>query len=247
MSYIFLLEQGEESSAECFSDIPAYALSNGTSTPANAFSPANGTDACPASQSGTTCRPSTGNLGAGASMSSAGASPAKTSAQLEKARESTGSGLECGTTWPESLAKYDPATSSWRTRQCLQIEDSTKSSVTWPRWGMMRNGECWERATPPLRTRESVSGCLLPTPLANDSTGGLGNYMSLRKWWFNLGLGKAPSTRQPAFWEWMMGWPIGWTACDAAATDKFRQWQHSHSSSFPLVLANTVHQPTPAE
>lgn len=95
-----------------------------------------------------------------------------------------------------------------------------------------------EQAAAPHK-RERI-WCLLPTPLANDSTGGLGNYMSLRKWWFNLGLGKAPSTRRPAFWEWMMGWPIGWTACDAAATDKFRQWQHSHSSSFPLVLANAA-------
>jgi hypothetical protein len=235
MSYTYLLEQGEESSAECFSDIPACALSNGTSTPANASLPANGTDACRASQYGMTCKPSTGSLGAGASMSSAGDSPAKTSAQPERVLESTAQGLECGTTWPESLARYDPATSSWKTRQCLQIGDCTKSSVTWPRWGMMRNGECWVRATPRLRTRESVSGSLLPTPLANDSTGGLGNYMSLRKWWFQLGLGKAPSTRRPAFWEWMMGWPIGWTACDAAATDKFRQWRHSHSKCFPLA------------
>jgi len=242
MSYTFLLEPGEESSAECFSDIPACALSNGTSTLANASSPANGTDACHASQSGTTCKPSTATIGAGESMSSAVASPVRILAQPERAQESTGNALACGTTWPESLAKYDPATSSWRTRQCLQIEGCTKSLVTWPRWGMMRSGECWVRATPPLRTRESVSGCLLPTPLANDSTGGMGNYMSLRKWWFNLGLGKAPSTRRPAFWEWMMGWPIGWTACDAAAMDKFRQWRHSHSSSFPLVLANVQAQ-----
>lgn len=29
--------------------------------------------------------------------------------------------------------------------------------------------------------------------------------------------------------EWMMGWPIGWTACEPLATDRFQQWFDSHS------------------
>ena len=44
-----------------------------------------------------------------------------------------------------------------------------------------------------------------------------------------------PETRQmthaqlnPAWVEWLMGWPIGWTACGPLAMDKFQQWQHSH-------------------
>lgn len=28
----------------------------------------------------------------------------------------------------------------------------------------------------------------------------------------------------PDFAEWLMGWPIGWTACQPLGTDKFRQW-----------------------
>jgi hypothetical protein len=32
----------------------------------------------------------------------------------------------------------------------------------------------------------------------------------------------------PAWVEWLMGWPIGWTALDALGTDKFQQWLHSH-------------------
>ena len=163
MSYTYLLEQGEESSAECFSDIPASVLSNGTSTPAKSCSQGSATDACHASPSGTTCKPSTGSLGAGASMSSAGASRAKTSAQPERAQESTESGRECGTTWPESLAKYDLATSSWRTPQCSLLGDSDEFSETWPRWGMMRNGVCWGRTTPGHRTKGTESG-FWPTP-----------------------------------------------------------------------------------
>jgi hypothetical protein len=32
----------------------------------------------------------------------------------------------------------------------------------------------------------------------------------------------------PAWVEWLMGWPIGWTDLGALGTDKFRQWLHSH-------------------
>lgn len=34
-----------------------------------------------------------------------------------------------------------------------------------------------------------------------------------------------------AFREWMMGWPIGWTASKPLATDRFRRWLHSHGGS----------------
>lgn len=260
MSYTFLLGPGEVSSAECFSDIPACALSNGIRTPANASSPANGTDACHASLSGTTCRPSTGNLGAGASMSCAGASRVRTSAQPERAQASTGSALECGTTWPESLAKYDRDTSLWRTRQCLLFEDSGECLETWPQWGMMLRGECWGLPTSAHRTSETVFG-LWPTCVKMD--GGMkptrsraeairrgeqpghgGGCRNLRDYaaagWTPKGIsGEMTLARlNPEWCEWLMGWPTKWTELNAAATDKFRQWQHSHSSSFPLVLAN---------
>jgi hypothetical protein len=32
----------------------------------------------------------------------------------------------------------------------------------------------------------------------------------------------------PSWVEWLMGWPIGWTDLNAAATDKFQRWLHSH-------------------
>lgn len=32
----------------------------------------------------------------------------------------------------------------------------------------------------------------------------------------------------PEFWEWMMGWPIGSTALQPLAMDKFRQWRLLH-------------------
>ena len=32
----------------------------------------------------------------------------------------------------------------------------------------------------------------------------------------------------PEFWEWTMGWPIGWTGLKPLAMDKFREWQQQH-------------------
>lgn len=30
--------------------------------------------------------------------------------------------------------------------------------------------------------------------------------------------------------EWMMGWPLGWSACEPLETDRFRQWLRSHGA-----------------
>jgi hypothetical protein len=38
---------------------------------------------------------------------------------------------------------------------------------------------------------------------------------------------KGPSLN-PSWVEWLMGWPIGWTACEPLATDRFPQWLRSH-------------------
>lgn len=35
-------------------------------------------------------------------------------------------------------------------------------------------------------------------------------------------------TLSPMWVEWLMGWPIGWTDCDALEMDRFRRWFDSH-------------------
>ena len=72
---------------------------------------------------------------------------AKTSAQQEKAQELTESAAGCGEKWHASFAKYDPDTSLWKTPQCSLLGDSEEFLETWPQWGLMRNGECWEQRT----------------------------------------------------------------------------------------------------
>lgn len=93
---------------------------------------------------------------------------AKTSALPETARGLTENAVGCGTTWPASLAKFDPDTSSWKTAQRSLLGGLEEFSQTWPRWGLMRNGECWERQTLVHRTSESASG-LWQTPVADNA------------------------------------------------------------------------------
>ena len=33
----------------------------------------------------------------------------------------------------------------------------------------------------------------------------------------------------PTWTEWLMGWPLEWTALKPLATDKYRQWRQLHS------------------
>ena len=96
------------------------------------------------------------------------ASRAKTYQSLETAQELTESAAECGGTWPGSLAKYDPSTSSWKTAQHSLLGGLDEFSETWPRWGLMHAGECWELPASALRTSGSGSG-LWQTPVADDA------------------------------------------------------------------------------
>jgi len=47
-----------------------------------------------------------------------------------------------------SFVKYDLDTSSWKTHQYSLLEGLESFSETWPKWGLMQNGECWEFQTP---------------------------------------------------------------------------------------------------
>ena len=158
MSYIFLQEQGEASSADSFSDIQQYVLSRLNLTAAKSCSKDSETECCPNSQSGTTCGHSTADHGAGLSMSCVAASPAKTSAAQAKAQDLQEREADCGANLPASLAKYDPATHSWKTAQCSLLAGLDEFSETFPKWGMMRRGACWELPTLEHRTCANASG-----------------------------------------------------------------------------------------
>src|ERR1700722_19348685 len=73
----------------------------------------------------------------------------------------------CGNKCSESFVKLYPLTSSWKTHQCSLDGDLEPFSQTWPRWGMMRDGECWERTTSAVSIDESACS-LWATPTQRD-------------------------------------------------------------------------------
>lgn len=76
--------------------------------------------------------------------------------------------LVSGASSPDSLAKFDPVSCSWKTSQRSLDGTGYKSFVTLPKWGMTRDGELYQRPTPEPRIFESVFGWW-PTPTASDT------------------------------------------------------------------------------
>lgn len=158
MSYIYLQEQEGESSAECFSGMPAYVLSRLNLTAEKSCCRGSGTESCRASRYGTMCGLSTAGRGGARSTSSAADSPARTSAAPAGARESAESAAGCGQSLQESSARYDPDTRLWKTRQCSLFGDLDECLETFPRSGMTRNGVLWELTTSEPPTGASACG-----------------------------------------------------------------------------------------
>lgn len=235
MSYTYLLEQGEVSSAECFSDIPVSVLLKLNLTPEPFCFNGNETESCPSSQFGTTSAPLTEPRGEARLTSCVEGSRAKTSVQPERAKESTENGLDCGPRWPGSFARYNPSTHSWRTAQCSLFGGLTEFSETWPRWGMMQDGECLELVTPVRFTNAKEYG-YWPTPMKNVAGKSPKTLAMVEDGKCQMTLDRALAIRgdgvglpNPEWVEWLMGWPMGWTDMRHLETAKFRQWLRSHS------------------
>lgn len=105
------------------------------------------TDFSRLSRFGMTFKPLTESLGKELLTLYLAAFPAKTLAAQGEAQELTESGQECGEKWHASFAKYDPDSRLWKTHQCSLLGDLDEFSETWPQWGLMRDGECWEQQT----------------------------------------------------------------------------------------------------
>lgn len=239
------------------------------------------------SRSGMTCKRSTVDRGAGTWTSSAADSHAKTSAspQAVAPQESTVQKAVFGWRWPESFARFDRATYSWKIRQLSLFEGLDAFSEIWPQWGSMRDGECSEQTPSGHLISENGSG-LLPTLRASESRNGFsmrpaeltrhvpgisallrvassvlpgtaeiesmlnanaakkletvrrllreGNLPTPMATPYGSMTGGGASIEQRiggqwiCFREWMMGWPLGWTASEPLETDRFHKWLHWH-------------------
>jgi DNA (cytosine-5)-methyltransferase 1 len=72
-----------------------------------------------------------------------------------------------------------------------------------------------------------------PTPRASDGRKGIrtpeGAARERERKGGGIDLPSAVNGRLNPDWvEWLMGWPIGWTALQPLAMDKFREWQQQH-------------------
>jgi len=169
------------------------------------------------SLSGTTFAHSMANLGQEKSMSSQEVSPVKTCLQQEKAQDLMENAQDSGEKWQGSFAKYDQNTHSLRTHQCSLFEDSTEYCATLPKWGSMRTGECWELPMLELNIKETEFG-LWPTPTTpsgGGNCGGSGAYKNAIKNGTHI-----PHSINPNLYEWLMGWPTGWTDLKPLETGK---------------------------
>ena len=232
MSWLFSQALVEAYSEANSSDGARSAPLSGTATPQAYLLPDRMTESWSRFPSGMTCGALTASHGEALLTWFLAGSHAKTSPLLEKGQESTESAAECGNIWPESLAKYDPATFSWKTRQCSLFEDSDECLETFPRWGTMLGGELWELATSEHLTSENESG-FWPTPQMVDYKGtSSGSKFQQRNAQFSTWAnGEAISGTiypHPDFYDALMAWPTGWSALSALETDKFQQWLRSH-------------------
>ena len=257
MSYIFLQEQGEVSSVDSYSDIPQSVLLKLKSTQDRFYSNANETECCPSFPSGTTSAPLTESLGEEQLMLFAEDSRAKTSVQLEKEPVLEESVLDYGKNMPELLERYGLSLSLRKTPRYCGVAGLTLSSETCPSWGIMQDGACWELGTLARPIKEIGCGSW-PTPTRRDYKGTnspeglirkdgrsrmdtLPNAVKYRtpqsRDWkgtsggFQRGKdlpGQVGGHLNPAWVEWLMGWPVGWTGLKALETGRYQQWQQQH-------------------
>ena len=168
MSWLFSQALVEAYSEANSLDGTQSAPSNTTPTPQAFLSRDKTTDAWSRFPSGMTCEPLTESRGEELLTWFLAGSLAPTLVPPARAPESVASSRDCGAKWRELSARYDRNTSSWKTARCLLSEDLPWSSVTLPKWGMMRAGELWERTMQERRTGGIGAG-FLPTPTAKDA------------------------------------------------------------------------------
>lgn len=248
MSYTYLQDQGEESSADCFSDIDQFAPLNGIWMQEKNSSKDKKTELCHDSQFGMMYQHLTESHGTELQKLFVVDSHVKTFPQQDTGKDCLEKGLDCGQKWQGSLAKWSRDMFSWRTHQLSLITDSEPFSESYPRWGIMQDGEFWELTIQDYHTTAIGAG-LLPTVVKNEGAAFLGGPLrSTETWkdadrlshrliglWMNFadremnGRIKKKIACHPIFAEWMMGWPEMWSGSLELETDKFQAWLHSHS------------------
>jgi len=244
MSWLFSQALVEEYSQDTSSDGEPSVQSSGNPTQLAYLPPDRMTAFSRLSRFGMTFKLLTESLGQDVLTSFLEVFPVRTSQQQEVETAWKEKDPECGHTWLELLARFDPTTFMWKTPQCSLLEDYTEFSETCPKWGLMQDGVLYQQQSAVPPTEETGSG-FWPTPVASDCKGGKSNTVHYKNQRFvrisqttgtefgaKLSASYQLMTGNPlpeSFSEWMMGWPPGWTDLRPLATDKFLLWQQQHS------------------
>jgi hypothetical protein len=147
MSWLYSQVLVEEYLGENFSDGEQSVPSSGKNTQQAYCAPDKMTDFSHLSRYGMTYKPLTESRGEELLTLYREAFHAKTSQPQEKEQDLMEKGQDSGEKWQGSFTKYSPDSCSWKTHQCSLLGDLDEFSETWPQWGLMRNGECWEQQT----------------------------------------------------------------------------------------------------
>ena len=168
MSWLYSQALVEASSADTSSDGAPFAPLNVISTQHPFSHRDKMTDISHLSQYGLTYAVLTDDLGEDVLTSFLAGFPVKTSQPLGEEQASQDPDQVSGARWSELFVKWSHDSSSWRTPQCSLVEGLGLFSETWPRWGSMRSGVCWERTTSERHTEEIAYGSW-PTPTKDDT------------------------------------------------------------------------------
>jgi hypothetical protein len=187
MSWLYSAALVEEYLGENFLDGEQSAPSNGSHTQQAFCAPDKMMDFLKVSRFGMTFKPLTENLGEELLTLYREAFHVPTLVPQEKEQELTEKPLECGEKWRGSFTKYNPDSFLWKTHQCSLVGDLDEFLGTWPAWGSMRNGECWERQTLAHLTKETEFGFVpngvdyFHTPNTTGLDGGSNSRRALKK------------------------------------------------------------------
>ena len=160
------------------------------------------------------------------SMSSQEGSRAKISVSQERRGwrqgEFTQSDQDCGLSISDSFARFDHDTQCWKTYQTCLLETGDLGlepfSGTWPRSGTMQSGIAYQLPNLALTTTE-IGSLSFPTPASRDYKGAV-RPETLEAKGRNADTNSLPDAIEyrgesgrlnPAWVEWLMGYPIGHT------------------------------------
>jgi hypothetical protein len=187
MSWLFSQALVEEFSEAICLDGEQSVQSSGNNTPQAYCAPDKMTGFSRLSRFGMTYAPLTETRGEELCKSYRAVFLAKTFQPQGGGLELTEKEAECGEKWRGSFVRYSPDSCSWKTHQCSLLGDLDEFLETWPQWGLMRDGECWEQQTLAQTIRGTESGLspnnetFFHTPCTTGLDGGSNSRKALKK------------------------------------------------------------------